>query len=67
MNADTVRALVRAECDKAGGVRKLAGKIGLSPAYVSDVTLGRREPGPSILEVLGLEKVVVTTYRKVRA
>jgi DNA-binding transcriptional regulator YdaS (Cro superfamily) len=33
----------------------------LSPAYVSDVINGRREPGPAILEALGIERVV--SYR----
>lgn len=31
---------------------------GVSPAYVSDVIAGRREPGKKILKALGLEKVV---------
>lgn len=34
---------------------------GISPAYVSDVIAGRREPGQKILDALGLERV--TTYR----
>jgi hypothetical protein len=34
---------------------------GVSPAYLSDVLSGRREPGPKILDVLGLEPV--TVYR----
>lgn len=38
-----------------------AKKHGLSPAYVSDVINGRREPGKAILEALGLERVV--SYR----
>lgn len=38
-----------------------AKKHGLSPAYVSDVINGRRDPGKAILEALGLERVV--TYR----
>jgi DNA-binding transcriptional regulator YdaS (Cro superfamily) len=38
-----------------------ARKHGVSPAYVSDVINGRREPGPAILDALGIERVV--TYR----
>jgi hypothetical protein len=34
----------------------------VSAAYVSDVLLGRREPGPSILKPLGLR--VVVRYEK---
>lgn len=33
----------------------------VSPAYLSDVMNGRREPGPKILDALGLEPV--TFYR----
>lgn len=35
---------------------------GVSPAYVSDVLAGRREPGKLVLDALGLERVV--TYRR---
>lgn len=31
---------------------------GISPAYVSDVIQGRREPGEKILKALGLKRVV---------
>ena len=36
---------------------------GISPAYVSDVLNGRREPGPKILEAVGFHKV--TAYRPI--
>lgn len=35
---------------------------GVSPAYVSDILAGRREPGKLVLDALGLERVV--TYRR---
>jgi DNA-binding transcriptional regulator YdaS (Cro superfamily) len=38
-----------------------ARKHNISPAYVNDVINGRREPGPAILEALGIERVV--SYR----
>lgn len=41
-----------------------ARKHGVSPAYVSDVLAGRREPGKLVLDALGLERVI--TYRKKR-
>jgi len=37
--------------------------INASPAYVSDVLNGRREPGPKILEAVGFHKV--TAYRPI--
>lgn len=65
-----MRAMLGKETDKAGGVRAWARKQGLSAAYVSDVRLGRRSLGPSILGALGVEvaKVIpaVTIYRKVK-
>lgn len=39
-----------------GSWRALAAKIDCSPAYLCDVILGRREPGPKILRYLGLRK-----------
>ena len=53
-------AMFRRHVEAAGGVRALARKLGLSAAYVSDVRLGRRSPGPSILKPLKLKRVVIT-------
>lgn len=44
--------------DKEGSARAFAARAGLSEAYVSDVRLGRRLPGPAILLALGLVRVV---------
>jgi len=46
---------------KQGGrtARALAQEIGVTEQYLSDVFKGRREPGPSILAGLGLEKQVI--------
>ena len=62
MTADQVRDLLRAACDKAGSQSNWAKSAGLSPAYVSDVLAGKREPGPKVLRVLGV--VVTAVYRK---
>ena len=43
-------------------LRAVAGELGISPAYLSDAMRGNREPGPKILDALGLERVVM--YRK---
>ena len=42
-----------------------ADELGVSPAYLSDVLNGNREPGPKILDALGIERVV--SYRQKRA
>lgn len=39
--------------------KELAAEMNCSAAYLSDVLNGRREPGPKILEYLGLEWVLV--------
>ena len=47
-----------AACKKAGSQKAFCEAHSLSPAYVSDVLHSRREPGQSILEALGLVKIV---------
>ena len=42
--------------------KQLAAELGLSVQYLADVMTRRREPGPKVLEALGLERVV--SYRK---
>lgn len=64
MNLDSVLTLLRKECATAGSQTAYAAKIGVSPAHITDLLQGYRKPGPSILNALGLEKVV--EYRKVR-
>jgi hypothetical protein len=49
---------LRAECAKAGSQKAWAEAHGISPAYLSDVMTGRREPSDSILGPLGLKRVV---------
>lgn len=41
-----------------------AKELGVSPQYLSDVLHRRRDPGPLILQAIGLERVV--TYRRIR-
>jgi len=54
--------LIRSEAAKRGTQKALADHLGVSDAYLSDVLNGRKDPGESILEPLGLERVV--TYRR---
>ena len=61
MDADKVRELLRARAK--GNQAAWARQHEMSPQYVSDVLIGRREPGDSILKALELERVV--TYRRV--
>ena len=41
----------------AGGTKRgLAKRIGVTPQHLHDVFIGRRSPGPKILEFLNIEK-----------
>jgi transcriptional regulator with XRE-family HTH domain len=53
--------ILKARIAKQSG-SAVAKELGVSPAYLSDVMRGKREPGPKILEPLGLVRVV--TYRR---
>jgi DNA-binding transcriptional regulator YdaS (Cro superfamily) len=64
MNAEDVRDLLRRKVEQAGSQAAWADERGVTPAYVSDVLRGTREPGPAILNALGLERVV--SYRQKR-
>lgn len=60
-----VRQMLERAVEKAGSLRAWARNNSLSAAYVSDVILGNRKPGPSICLALGVEAVAgQTTYRK---
>ena len=54
LTADQVRALLRAECDKAGNQRKWALAHAVSPQFVGDVLLGHRLPGSTMSAALGI-------------
>lgn len=49
---------LRAACKVAGGQAAWAARHGISAAYVSDVLNANREPGPLVLNALGLKRVV---------
>ena len=62
--AQDVDALARLEAAIAqdGSAAAWAARVGISAAYVSDVRRGLRQPGPSVLQALGLQRVV--SYRE---
>lgn len=61
---DQVIGMLREECAQSGSQYQWGTKHKLSPAYVSDVLKGRRNPGPAVLRALKLE--AITQYREVR-
>jgi transcriptional regulator with XRE-family HTH domain len=60
------RAILQKRLDAGISMRTLATELGVSAAYISDILAGHREPGPAVLDPLGLEcDVTVTkTYRR---
>lgn len=61
MDLDDVLAALRTEIEAVGTAKAWAERQGVNPSYVSDVLNKNRDPGPVILNALGLEKVV--SYR----
>jgi len=53
---EVIRRL-RLEVEIEGTQRAYAKSIGVSPAFLNDILLGKREPSGKVLEHLGLAKV----------
>lgn len=63
LTADDVRRMIRESAEMIGQ-KQLAADIGVSAQYVCDVLQGRREPGQSICDGFGIERIVL--YRRVK-
>ncbi len=63
MTANEVRALLREDIGDASAA-SWAASHGLTRQYLSDVLRGRRDPGPTILDALGLNKAQTVTYER---
>lgn len=57
IDANHVRRLLRVHAGDAGSWVKLAAWIRISPQYLNDIKLGRRQPGRKVLKFLRLRKV----------
>ena len=64
MDAQEIYHRLMRDARKLGSQRALAARIGISPAYLSDVIRGRRNAGPAITKYLGIERRV--TYRSTK-
>lgn len=62
MTREQVIALLRKRCGESKTQAEAAEALGITPAYLSDVLNGRRDPGPKVLTALGLQK----SYEKAR-
>lgn len=65
MTKESVIELLYRKQKAAGDRYRLANALGVPSGILSDVMNGRRDPGPTLLDALGLERVV--TYRKAAA
>jgi len=61
-----VKAVIAGRIKRAGSMRRLARELGVSAAYISDVMRDKRNPGPAILDPLGIECVatIKVIYRR---
>lgn len=58
LNVEQVRGLIKKrQGDRSAS--EFAKELGISPAYLSDVYLGRRDPGDKILSKLSIQRRVV--------
>jgi transcriptional regulator with XRE-family HTH domain len=57
MNDTQILTKLRERCD-ATSQRAVAGELGISEAYLSDLLHGNRQPGPKVLQALGYKRSV---------
>lgn len=56
LDRDQVLIRIHNEIRKAGGQAKLASKLGVTEAYISQIASGKT-PGAKVRELIGVEKV----------
>lgn len=65
MTKDSLVKMLEKRVKSAGSAYKVAAALDITDSHLSDVLSGRRDPGPSMLKALKLERVV--TYRTAAA
>jgi hypothetical protein len=65
MDADGVRKMIREKMEALGcTLKEMADMDGVSPAYLSDILHGRREPGKKVLDAHGMKKCVYYEFKE---
>lgn len=59
--SDVIRMLRRRQGSRS--LRTFAAELGCSPSYLSDLYRSRRDPGPMVLQWLGLKREATVEYR----
>lgn len=59
---EEIRSAIQTAIECSASQRDLAKAWGVSPSYLTDLRLGRRLPGPSILKHFGMKRVVEVKY-----
>jgi len=62
LTEDEVRDIIR-ERTKESSLRKVAGEMQLSPAYLSDILSGRRDISEYVAGLFGFDKTVTTEVK----
>lgn len=65
MTKDDVLTLIQQGVKAAGSQRAFACQCNVTTQYINDILRGRRDPGPKVLDMLGIEKTTVynVSYR----
>ena len=58
-----MRALLKASCANAGGMRAWGRLHGITAAYISRVIAGKKLPGPKLLDALNLQPSTVYVFK----
>jgi hypothetical protein len=58
LNREQVIALLKRQQGEKSG-REFAAELGITPPYLSDIYAGNRNPGPAVLERLGLTQETI--------
>lgn len=59
LDSDQMKTLIRERSKRVGMQKKFAADHGLPATMITDTLTGRRPPPPRLLDVLGLERVVM--------
>lgn len=58
MNVEQVRSLMKKQQGERS-LRTFARDLGITPAYLSDLYLGRRDPGEKVLSKLNIQRRII--------